>query len=431
MILRPGPTRSRSLAGFRSWPLLILAGGLLAAPLAAAPKKRDKSARISPALDLLPEGSTLKTVSIPRYDENKNPAALLRAGLMRVVNEKHVSGQNVELRLFSQTGKQRLKIHMGAADYFVQRGVLEAQEVLTLSGERFQARGTGAIFHLDARQAFIHGPATTTLSIDLSPQRTTMNDHSRPLTLATLIGLAGLSAAAPEPVPPGELETMTRQSRPEGNGLFAEIAPTKQIITRDDQLAQAAGISFRSFARKVRRPELLTIAMADPVQAPKPKPDPNGIHITCDGGMFLDVDKGQVVYLKNIVVKHPEFTLHCAGELKIFLDQKEFAPGEEKPAGPEAFGDIKNLVATGGVKIVRNNDKGQALIATADTASHDIKSGDTVLRGGFPMVQQGKNFVRAREGGLYVRIYENGNVYAQPGKWETGIADINKLNKPK
>ena len=35
------------------------------------PKKREKSPRISPALDLLPAGSTLKMVSIPRYNEDK------------------------------------------------------------------------------------------------------------------------------------------------------------------------------------------------------------------------------------------------------------------------------------------------------------------------------------------------------------------------
>ena len=239
--------------------------------------------------------------------------------------------------------------------------------------------------------------------------------------------MAGLAVAAPEPVPADELETFTRRGIARGGDLLREVAPTKETITRSDQLSGALDIGFRAFARKVRRPELLAIAVAEPVQAAAPKIDPDGIHITCDGGMFFDIDKGQVVFLKNVVVKHPDFKLTCANELKIFLDQKEAPPGGEKPTGPDAFGDIKNIVATGGVKIVRENEKGLPLVATADTASHDAKSGDTVLRGGYPMVRQGENFVRAREPGLYIRIYENGSVYNQPGKWETGISNLDEL----
>jgi lipopolysaccharide export system protein LptA len=433
MTRHPGSPFLRPLPGVRTWSLLLVTGSFLAAlPLLAAPKKRENATRISPALDLLPEGSTLKNVSIPRYDQDKNPAALLRAGLMKVINEHHVSGQNVELRVFNKSGEQRLKVHMGAAEYFVSKGILNATEVLTISGDGIKARGTGAVFHLDSRQVFIHGPATTTLSADSSKKLNTMNTHSRPLASAALLGLASLAIiAAPEPVPSAELESFTRQSRPEGGNLHAEVAPTRQVITRDDQLSQALDIGFRAFANKVRHPEFLTIAMAEPIQPPRPEPDPNGVHITCEGGMYLDVDKGQVVYLKDIVVKHPRFTINCAKELKIFLEQTEAAAGKPKPSGPDAFGDIKNIVATGGVKVVRKDDKGRPLIATAETASHDAKTGDIVLRGGYPMVQQGKNFIRAREAGLYIRIYENGNVYAQPGKWETGIADLKDIKDKK
>ena len=72
---------------------------------------------------------------------------------MKVINEKHVSGQNVELRVFNKSGEQRLKVHMGAAEYFVSKGVLLATEILTISGDGIKARGTGAIFHLDSRPA--------------------------------------------------------------------------------------------------------------------------------------------------------------------------------------------------------------------------------------------------------------------------------------
>ena len=82
------------------------------------------------------------------------------------------------------------------------------------------------------------------------------------------------------------------------------------------------------------------------------------------------------------------------------------------------------------IKLVRKDDKGQVLPATADTATYDAKTGDIVLRGGYPKVQQGKNYVRALEPGLYVRIYASGKGFFQEGRWETKLVDDRKDKKP-
>lgn len=408
----------------------LLAAALLT-PLAAAPKKGG----ISPALDLLPEGSTLKTVSFPRFDKDKNPSALLRAGLMKVVTEDHVSGQNVELRVYNANGSQRLKVHMGAAEYFVPDGVLEVSEVLTLSGNGFSARGTGAVFHLDTRRGFVYGPATTTFTSHLNGKLNTMNSRPRPLTTTALASLTALtiSTAAPpagiSPLSPAELSRLDAESITKAYHIHAEVAPTKQVITRDDQLSRAVDLGLHNFADLIKHPELLTIAADVPAQNPIPKPDPDGVKVTCDGGMYFDADQGHLVYLKNIVVTETRFTLNCSKELKIFLEKVEAPADGEKADAMDAFGDISNILATGGVRIVRKNDKGQDLVATADTVSYDAKSGDMVLRGGFPTIYEGKKIVRALEPGLYVRIYKSGSVYAQPGKWQTDIGDIKKLKQ--
>ena len=435
----PGFPPSRPVrANGRRVPGAALALVLLSPVLPAAPESKKESRGISPALDLLPEGSTLKTVSCPRFDKDKNPSALLRAGLMKVVTEDHVSGQNVELRVFNANGTQKLKVHMGAAEYYVPDGILEASEVLTLSGEGFKARGTGAIFLLDARRGFVHGPATTHFTVDLKDKLNTMNANASPLRAATLTGLATLmisttGAELPDGIAPLAREDLNRldlQSVSKSQQLLADVAPTKQVITRNEQLAQAAELGFRNFADLIKHPELLAIAVAAPVQDPGPKADPKGLAVSCDGGMYFDVDQGHLVYLKNVVVKEPRFTLNCAGELKIFLEKVAAKPGEDKPGGADAFGDVSNILATGGVRIVRKGAKGGDLVATADTASYDAKSGDMVLRGGFPVIYQGKKVVRALEPGLYVRVYKNGNIYAQPGKWKTEIGDLKNLKKP-
>ena len=425
------PTAPPRTAGFRMAGALVV--GILLTPLAAAPEKGGTG--ISPALDLLPEGSTLKTVSFPRFDQNKNPSALLRAGLMKVITEEHVSGQNVELRVYNANGSQRLKVHMGAADYFVPDGILEASEVLTLSGDGFKARGTGAVFHLESRRGFVHGPVKTSFTADINDKLNTMNSRSRPLTASALGGLAVLtiSTAAGElpagigPLTGGDLARLDREAIPKAHHIHAEVAPTKQVITRDDQLSRAVDLGFHKFSDRVKHPELLTIAAGVPVQNPVPKADPEGLKVTCDGGMYFDAELGHLVYLKNIEITEPRFTLKAAKELKIFLEKKEAPAAGEKADAMDSFGDVSNIVATGGIRIVRKNDKGQDLVATADTVSYDAKTGDMVLRGGFPTIYEGKKIVRALEPGLYVRIYKSGNVYAQPGKWQTDIGDIKNL----
>lgn len=406
---------------------------LLAPALLAAPEKPEKPC-ISPALDLLPEGSTLKDVSLPRYDKDKKPSALLRADLMKVVSKQHVSGQNVELRVFEPGGATKIKVHMGAADYHVDTGHLEATEILTLEGYNFNARGSGAIFHLEGRSGFLYGPVTTTFTETTNEKTTTMNLRPASLTTLAFLGLTGFSLAEPpEALSPDELVLLNERGKPAAGVLASQTGTIKRGLIGTDQLAQSADLSLRTFVKEVQRPELLTIA----ADAPKPEPDPEPkidpaktTTITCAGGLFFDVEKSHVVYLKDVVVKKPDFTLTAGKELKVFLAKKAVKEGEEKPDGIGAFDDIETIVATGGIKVTRKDDKGQLLTATADTATYDAKSGDIVLRGGFPRVQQGPNFVRALEPGLYVRIYANGKGFFEEGKWETSLVNPDKGKKP-
>jgi hypothetical protein len=195
-------------------------------------------------------------------------------------------------------------------------------------------------------------------------------------------------------------------------------------------------------------------------------PGPGGTKVLCDGGMYFDTAKGVLVYLKNIRLTDPRFDLECRDELKVFLAKKpekpaaagapatgtangapapEPAPPAPPPAAPETgsadadgvaaadstkllggdFGDIDRLMATGGVKVTRKDPQGQPIIATAETAVYERTSGDVILRGGLPIVRKGKDYLRALEPGLYIRLYANGDVFTQPGKWETGVSELN------
>ena len=104
-------------------------------------------------------------------------------------------------------------------------------------------------------------------------------------------------------------------------------------------------------------------------------------------------------------------------------DQKE-----ENAGAMGSFSDVESIVGTGGVKVVSKDGKGHVMTATADTATFDAKTGDIVLRGGFPTIRSGNNSLTAEESGLYIRIYANGNMFTQPGKWKTTIVKVPKPN---
>ena len=402
-----------------------------------ADRKINDRPRLSPSLDLLPAGSTLKDVRIPRYDENLRRAALLRAGTLEVISENHVTGSQIELRVFDQQGHQTVAVNMVAAEYFRELGTLEAKEQLTVHGEGFLARGSGAIFQLDSRQGFLPGPVFTSFQRPLRKKRPSaprtarvMTDPRRLLAAGSMLALALPAGSEPLPLNATELDELDTMVASRSDTVLADAAPTREIITRSDQLGRSAEVGMQSFSRRLGEPAYLVVA--PPAEGSKPEVPPrpqDGIEVTCKGGMYFDADKGIVVYLKDIKVLEPRFEMTAAKELKVFLERREDAE-ERGLQGPEAFGDVKTIVATGGVVVIRPDPKGkrEAVIASADTATYDAQSGDFVLRGGFPTLRQGNNSLQAGEPGLYLRFYANGNFFAEKGTWKT-IGDIAKLRK--
>lgn len=150
------------------------------------------------------------------------------------------------------------------------------------------------------------------------------------------------------------------------------------------------------------------------------------------GGLYFDSLKGQVVYLDDITVLETRFRLNCAGTMTVHLEKRENAE-EDRLEGPEAFSDVKAIVATGGVRVVREDPRGTAgpVLASAETATYDAKSGDIVLRGGYPSIRQGKSSLKAAEAGLYIRFYAGGSFYTNKGNWITDVseADFKDLRK--
>ena len=109
--------------------------------------------------------------------------------------------------------------------------------------------------------------------------------------------------------------------------------------------------------------------------------------------MFFDADEGVLVYLENVKVSDPRFTLTGAKELKIFFDREQTQnnAASEKTAGLGAnFGDVKKLIATGAVRILQKGVGGKEPVeASGALLNYNIQNREIIISGGFPWVKQG------------------------------------------
>lgn len=170
--------------------------------------------------------------------------------------------------------------------------------------------------------------------------------------------------------------------------------------------------------------------------------------VTCDDGMYLDSEKGLLVYLNNVHLVHPDFTMDCDNQLKIYLevdeekkakrakDQAE-KKGKEKESG---FGNmnmdysgIKTLSADGNIRLTGKDKEGKPFKANAEKLTYNDKTGEIILTGNNISVEDAKNKITAIGAGSFIRIYESGDVYIKGPRTQTTIKEIQsqKDKKPK
>ncbi|MBC8127776.1 MAG: hypothetical protein H8M99_11610, partial [Gloeobacteraceae cyanobacterium ES-bin-144] len=166
-----------------------------------------------------------------------------------------------------------------------------------------------------------------------------------------------------------------------------------------------------------------------PAQPIEMKPGANDTTVESDGGMYFDADEGVFVFMKNVRVSDPRFSLSGANELKIFIAKKtEAAPDKAvKPNTKEnpglglgaKFGDVEKIVANGAVRIIQKSTEAgkEPVEASGAIFTYQPKIGEIIISGGFPWVKQGTNVMRAKEPNLTLRIQKNGSFVTQ-GNWQ-------------
>ncbi len=419
-------------------PTLLALSTALHAADEAAPAKGKKL----PAVSVLPNGSELQDVLIPRHNENYELVSSMRAKLITLVNDEMIAGKTVLIDFYNPDGSKKAHIDLVEATFNQVRGIVKSSDPVKIESENFRAKGSGVHYAFNQGEGFLTGPATTWI-VQPQPQETSMN--TRPSLLgaaaAAMLSQVSTTIATEEHPAPSEAQTQhTERAKEARSTLRDDLEKSKKAIEQTEAFLKQADIADQ------------TGPAPEPVEA-KPldfNPAPTDTVITCEGGMYFDADKGVFVYLKNVKVKDPRFDLSGANELKIFLSPKSadkkpgtaedpkkspnVEEGAKKPDSKEnpkensgdmnlsgKFGDVERIIATGAVRILQKDvEKGKLPVeASGAIFTYRPATGLILLSGGYPWVKQGNTFMRAKEPNLTLRIEKSGS-FVTEGNWDMG-----------
>jgi len=403
--------------------------------LPAAEELPDDPKKLS-AVSLLPDGSELKGVMIPRHDDQHRLVSSLRAKIITLVSDEIISGSEVLIDFFNKDGSNRGNIHLARATVHQSKGMLESLQPVTINSEKFHAKGNGLYYAFQKSEGFLAGPVITWIK---ALTDTTMNSKSSSILGATGLALISQTVAITTP----QVQAQEEKKPVMVNTVVAsspqqEQQKTTEQVEASRKVSDAATDSAKAFLDQasVNTDELLDpskiAANTTPLEV---VPTDKDTVISCDGGMYFDAENGLLVYLKNVKVDDPRFLLTGANELKIHLSQKEKKDAKDskepkkdgekkgdKHASPIGnFDQVDRVIATGAVRILqRSVEKGKIPVeASGAVFTYRPSTGEILLSGGYPWVKQGSSFMRAKSPNLTLRIQKTGS-FVTEGNWEMG-----------
>jgi len=304
----------------------------------------------------------------------------------------------------------------------------------------------------------------------MQPNHMTENARWASATMATATMLMALTsvltAAPPKPPSTAKLNSIDKHAAPIAEDNEARQQKTKKAILQSDERSAAADQKIQAFLKNSGQDKKLEqnnptepatkktpASAAELTQAGNPtSPDKktvnkekelSNIKIKCDGGIYFDNEEGILVYFKNIRLdeSNADFKLRCNDELKILFDnrpkeqkknnvtkgaepQKTEPTPEQKDNSFSELGDLQEIIATGSVKIHGKNSDGEPFLASGNIASYNAKTGEMILKGGRPTLQQSaREYLQAVEDGQWIRIQMKDkdieSIITSQGKWVT------------
>lgn len=409
-------------------PAITLAGDLPVAP---------EDGKKLQAFTLLPPGSELKDVMLPRYDPALHLTGVLKAEVMKLVNAEQIEGTRVAIRFFNPDNSPRGRIDLDKCLFDQGKGLLTSREPLEIHFGRLTAKGAGLHYAFNQGRGFLLGPATTIIQ---PLPATTMNTPSAsPFRAIAIAGMSlvsqSLTAAPPPPLTEAQLAAIRADAVSRAPAVEAAAAESQADLKTNLAAAETASQAAAAFLVQADIP-----AVKPDAAPPEPKPlevvpGPDNTVISCDGGIYFDPEEGVLVYLKNVTVTDPRFNLTGANEVKVFFEKKPVdakkpdKPEKEKSGSGfgsgvgEKIGDPERIVATGVIKIDQKPADGKEPIqASGAIFIYNVKTDEATLSGGFPWVRQGARIFSSKKSDNLLRIYPKESRFDTPGGgWNMGF----------
>ncbi len=384
---------------------------------------------------LLPPGSELKDVIFPNYNEHHRLVSVLKAKTMTLVSPQQISAEAVSVKFCNPDQSQRGHIDLAHALLDQDQGLLRSDQPLEIQYDQMTSHGTGLRYFIQQHQGFLLGPVTT--HILQAPPKTTMKSSPSKLTATAAISMTilaqPLTAAPPAPMTAQERAAIEADATPKAPVVAEGVADAKASLAADLAASKQATEATAKLLDQAHLPASSATTFSPDTHPLEKEPGATDTVIHCDGGFYFDADQGVFVYLKNVTVKDPRFTLTGANELKIFLGKKPPEPKDAKtqkdtktakPSKEDSisagFDGVERIVATGAIRVVIEASEGHEQIeASAAIFTYNAKAEQIILTGGYPWVIQGKQYQRAKQPDLSLRIFLNPYSVVTEGVWET------------
>ncbi len=397
----------------------------------------------TPDFGLMPTGSVLRRLKLPRYSKENKLEQVATINQLTIISETELDARDMEIQMLDEKGERVGHAEVKFATINKISKAVKVVDDFHFEHTNYSIDSRGLLFNLQEQRGIFFGPVKTTFKRPVSQVN---NFHKTLPSLAAMLILPTSSLIA-EPAPPSAEEIAKIESAAQPSKEIDHDEPTDAIIKRNEEQSKAAKEALTDFIKSAA-PEIQTIVQNDApaatADAEKKEPAEEPVKstasqatITCDGGMFMDAEKGIIVYRKNVNIdaemvdkknQRTPFSLDCDDEMKIFLRKKEKAKNKDGKGsiGDIEFSEVKEAIATGNA-IVRMKDTkkgGPDLVARAEEVFYDGASQSFILRGGRPSIQQGTQSVKALKEGLTIRVSNEGVVMSGDGNgknWETKV----------
>ncbi len=351
---------------------------------------------VLPALKVLPAGSILSGVRIPRYNKDYTPASMLEAKQLEVITKEHIHGTSVDLKIYDPDGGIKASTHLNTIDYDQATELITSEETFVFSAAQFKTTSQGLILDWKNSRGFFLGKNHTIVylreSVSMKDKKNTGNNNSTKALSALVAATIATTPNALSATTAKELAEIDRLSQPS----TAKIEQINTQVAIQVETAKKASAEIdknkATLEKTIRKSEqnlLEKTADKAALQTPpdlKPEKGKDHFSIKSEGNIFFDAKKGMMVFSKNVKLKHPEYYFSCDGEVKLILAEKpqdkKLTKDQVAALKPnEKFGDIRQIIATDNVSIVGKDKEGNPVAARAGILVYDHATGVIILRG--------------------------------------------------